>query len=332
MANFSFHNITIAGMAAAVPVNKKAGMQPGLVRRQSPEEQTAGDLGYLAVKKILEEKQIDREQVGIIIFISKTPDYRSPATAMVLHNRLGLSKDCIAFDNNIGHAGFLYGMQIVCSLLQGLNKPLGLLVTGDTISKQFEANDHRAHNYGDAAAAILFEKSGTANPIFVQTNADGNERASFALAAGGFRKVAEDLNSEYLQIDEEKISGYVAAAIPASVKSFLAETKSSAQDFNVQAFPFAGENLLKELSVITGLLEQTTIGFMERYGDNCGSSIPMFLCDQLGKSDQFYKVLAGSFGEGFSWGVASFEVNDGAIFPVIESNEFFDNGFVTHEM
>lgn len=327
MAFFSFENISIEALASAVPLSTRKGTLIG----KSKEEQTAGDLGFEAAKKIFDEKNIDKDKVGVIVFISRTPDYRSPATAMVLHNRLGLSKDCIAFDNNLGNAGFLYGIQIVCSLLQGINKSLGLLVIGDTISKQLPDADILAMGYGDSGSAVLFEKKENATPIFVETYADGTELKSFVLEDGGFRKhsVSSSLN---LIVDKDKMSIYGAHAIPDAVKHFFKKTNLTGDEFELKVFPIADKKIVQQLEPMCGPLTDNVTDFLRKFGDNSGSSIPMFFCKKTDLDNEKYRVLAGCFGEGLSWGVASFEINRLAVIPAIETDNAYDNGFVTHEM
>ncbi len=129
--------------------------------------QTAADLGYVAADELINKKQADREQFGAIVFVSGTPDYRSPATACVLHGRLGFSKDCIAFDVNLGGTGFVHGIQIVASLLDNIEKKYGLLIVGDTTSKQLSPQDPLSMVYGDGASAVLLEKKKDAKPVFM---------------------------------------------------------------------------------------------------------------------------------------------------------------------
>ena len=80
--------------------------------------QTAADLGSVAARHILEHKGIDPTDVGVLVYVTQYPDYRVPSTACVLQNRMGLSKDCIAFDVNLGCSGFVYGLNIIASLMQ----------------------------------------------------------------------------------------------------------------------------------------------------------------------------------------------------------------------
>ena len=79
--------------------------------------QCTSDFCCAAAEKVLAEKKISREEVGVLVFVTQTSDYRIPSTACVLQNRLGLSTSCIAFDVNLGCSGFTYGINIVGSLL-----------------------------------------------------------------------------------------------------------------------------------------------------------------------------------------------------------------------
>ena len=69
--------------------------------------QTAADLGCVAARRLLEAQGIDPADVGVLVFATQYPDYRVPSTACVLQNRLGLPKDCIAFDVNLGCSGYV---------------------------------------------------------------------------------------------------------------------------------------------------------------------------------------------------------------------------------
>ena len=124
MAFLTFDKIRVSGVAAAVPTKvvqvesfvdrfgkdyvEKFKISTGIKQfHQTAEHQTASDLCYVAAKHILEEKNIERESIGALIFVAHSTDYRRPATACVLHKRLKLSKDCVAFDISLGCSAFV---------------------------------------------------------------------------------------------------------------------------------------------------------------------------------------------------------------------------------
>ena len=52
-------------------------------RRYADEKTTAADLGYIAAKKILEEKNCTSD-IEVILFLSQTSDYKIPFTSNIL--------------------------------------------------------------------------------------------------------------------------------------------------------------------------------------------------------------------------------------------------------
>ena len=107
-------------------------------RRVASNELTCSDLCYNAALNLLNDMSIDREEIDILIFVSQSPDYFLPATAVTIQNKLNLGQHCMAFDINLGCSGYVYGLSVISSLLKsGLRK--GLLLAGDksTISTSF---------------------------------------------------------------------------------------------------------------------------------------------------------------------------------------------------
>ncbi|MFH1120052.1 MAG: hypothetical protein V1775_09515 [Bacteroidota bacterium] len=202
MAYFKFGGIAFSGIATAVPAHKvklsdyqqqldKATYAlyqqktEAVALHKAVELQTASDLGYIAARALIDKKLTEPEQIGAIIFVSKTPDYRSPATACVLHGRLGLSKDCITFDINLGGSGFIHGIQVLCSLLDNIEKKYGLLIVGDTTSKQLAQQDPLNMLFGDGTSAVLLEKKSGARSVCIQTKSMGEGYRSMIVPGGG---------------------------------------------------------------------------------------------------------------------------------------------------
>lgn len=333
MAFSQFNTITISGIATAVPKNNIAVDDTQNVRH-AVDLQTASDLGFEAAANLLSKKNIDADQIGFIIFITKTPDYRSPASAIVLQHRLKLPVDCLAYDINLGSVGFAVGLQLGCSLLNGLNTSTGLIVIGDTNSKQVGAGFNAAV-FGDAATAILLEKKENSKPITIQQFSDGNGFDAHIIPQGAFRTTEErpdfevssnpnDGISNRLIFDKERIHDFYSDKIPKSVTDFLNANGSSLSDYDTLAFQQSTPEILKEIS--NTLRTQLPSNFKE-FGDVSGSSVALLL-----KPDEAQRVLACSFGEGFSWAVADFYIEKDTVLALIETDNYFTEGFVTHEM
>ena len=63
-------------------------------RRIADEDTTAADLGFAAASRLLESENIPRDDFDMVIFVSQTADYMLPASAFILHEKLGLPETC----------------------------------------------------------------------------------------------------------------------------------------------------------------------------------------------------------------------------------------------
>ena len=123
-----------------------------------PEGQTAADLGLYAAKALLDKLGWDPTSIGLLIFVTQTPDYPLPSNAHLIHRALNMASDCIAYDVNLGCSGYVYGLWQAASLLGGLSKKRTLLIVGDTTSTTMDQNDRSvAPLFGDAATATALE-------------------------------------------------------------------------------------------------------------------------------------------------------------------------------
>ena len=133
-------------------------------KRKSEFDQTAGDFSFSAAKQIMEAGYFKPEEIGVLINLTQTPDYRTPSTALTIQKRLGLSMDCLVFDVNLGCSGFVYGVSLAASILKTSTAKKALVTVGDTLARgrRFRKKVMTSNTsllFGDASAAILLEKS-----------------------------------------------------------------------------------------------------------------------------------------------------------------------------
>lgn len=132
MAILQYKNVGITAMAACVPHTvidnykytqyfseeevRKVVDKVGIYERRFADQNTcSSDLCFAAAEKLFVDNQIDRSEIDLLVFVSQTPDYRMPATSIILQERLKLNNSVIAFDINLGCSGFLYGLSTVYS-------------------------------------------------------------------------------------------------------------------------------------------------------------------------------------------------------------------------
>ena len=359
MADFKLENIKITCVACAVPTQVVSGEDfyerfgedavhkfqesTGVKQfRKTKEHQTASDLCFSAAESIIKTREVNREEIGALVFVAHSTDYRRPATACVLHKRLGLSKDCVAFDVSLGCSAFVYGLNVVCSMMQSSDIRKALLLCGETLTKMTNPNDKSvAMLFGDGGGAILLEKTEEDSAISGILKTDGTGYKAIIAPAGGFRNLnasTEDMiwpdgNIRTLYnttMQGEDVFAFTISAVPRTVKEFFAKTGTTVDDYDCFAFhqanKFISQMLCKKLKVVPEKMPLC----LDRFGNPSAPAIPMVMCDAYGESheDKEMSFLMCGFGVGLSWGVCAAKVNVKDILPIIETDEVFEEGII----
>lgn len=357
MPFFHYQNIKIAGVAAAVPtqvvhidqfasvfgqdtVEKFSKMTGVKEFRKTRPHQTASDLGFVAAEKILNELNVNREDIGALIFVAHSVDYRRPATACVLHKRLNLSKECAAFDIGLGCSAVVYGLQTVASMMSCSNIEKALLITGESLTKMVHPKDKSvAMLFGDGGSAILLQKEEN-HRLDVLLRSDGNGYRSIIAPAGGYRNmeapkddmVWPDGNVRTLYntyMNGTDVFSFTISDVPLAVTDFLALSGSDIEDYDCFAFHQANQYINKQLCKKLKIPAEKMPLCMDRYGNTSAPATTLALCDRYGKiSNERVRTMFCAFGVGLSWGVASADIESDVIFPVIETDEVFTEGII----
>lgn len=359
MAFFKFKNIKISCVASAVPTQvvtgedfyerfgeeavKKFQESTGVKQfRKTKEHQTASDLCYAAAENIIKTKGVNRDEIGGLVFIAHSTDYRRPATACVLHKRLGLGKDCVSFDVSLGCSAFVYGLNVICSMMQNSDIDKALLLCGESLTKMTNPQDKSvAMLFGDGGGAILLEKTEEETEIAGILKTDGTGYKAIIAPAGGFRNlnattedfVWPDGNTRTLYnttMQGEDVFAFTISAVPRTIKEFFENTGTTVEDYDCLAFhqanKFISQMLCKKLKTSPDKMPLC----LDRYGNPSAPAIPMVMSDAYGENneDKLLNFLMCGFGVGLSWGVCSAMVNVKDILPIIETDEIFEEGII----
>jgi 3-oxoacyl-[acyl-carrier-protein] synthase-3 len=135
------HRITSSEMSQQfAPTLQRLGMRVEVLeyasgieaRRYWDKDVQPSEAAALAAERVLQNSGIDRSRIGIIVNTSVCRDYIEPSTACLVHNRLGLSPECLNFDLGNACLGFLSGMQMVSNMIERGQIDYGLIVDGES--------------------------------------------------------------------------------------------------------------------------------------------------------------------------------------------------------
>jgi len=299
------------GAEAVADVVKMIGVK---TRYWVDEGQTTSDLCFVAAARLIETLEWPRDSIDALIFVSQTFDQRLPATACVLHGRLGLAGHCQAFDVGLGCSGYVYGLWLASTLVAAGCRRV-LLLAGDTISRVVDPSDRAtALLFGDAGSATAIEKEDGAPPAYFVLGSDGAGAANLIVSGGGFRTPADDprrppgLAAENLYMDGGEVFSFTLRAVPRLVQDTLKRAGRSVEEVDSFVLHQANQFMLRHLAKKIGAPERTPIN-IDRFGNTSSASIPLVLATDLAErlATAPTRLMMVGFGVGYSWASALFD-------------------------
>jgi 3-oxoacyl-[acyl-carrier-protein] synthase-3 len=334
MAIYSIRNVAVCGIAASVPKNTEDNLDMELLtvperemfvktvgiryRRIAPAGLTASDLCYTAAEKLIDELGWEKDEIVLLVFVSQTPDYLIPNTSSVLQNRLGLTKQCLAFDVNLGCSGYTYGLSIVAAQLAAMQNGKALLLVGDIASSTISREDKSVTPlFADAGSATAMEYVAGAGIMHFNLQTDGAGYKDIFIPDGGMRNPfsASSLtpvtyeknvvrNALNMRLDGVNIFNFALREVVPNIRMLYEKYGLSLKETDYFIFHQANKLMLESIRKKLAL-EQEKVPYSLYYlGNTSAATIPVTIVNNLKNklSTGNNKLLLSGFGVGLSWG------------------------------
>jgi 3-oxoacyl-[acyl-carrier-protein] synthase-3 len=299
-------------------------------RRVAPKGVCGSDLAFDAAQRLISEHRIELSSIDLLIHCTQSPDYFLPTTACVLHERLGLKKECAAFDINLGCSQYVYALSVASSMIQSGVATRALVLTGDTVSHTVNPMDRSVVPLmGDGGSATLIGQVPEGQGFLgFELGTDGSGHKYLMIPAGGYRNpctpetAVETTDAEgnvrsqqNLYMNGAAIFHFAITVVPKTVNAILAKLKLTMDDIDLVLFHQANQYMLDYLVKKLKIPPEKTHFYLSEIGNTSGSTMPTVLTEALraGKVKPGSRILMVVFGVGLSWGATVMTWPDQAI-------------------
>lgn len=339
MSFVSVKNVRIAGMSACVPERVEENRDYSLMSEEEIEKyiQATGverrhcavhdgsictsDLCLKAAEKLIADLGWDKSEIELLVFVSHTTDYRLPATACVLQDKLGLSTSCMAFDVTLGCSGYLLGLGIAGNMLASGSMKKALLMVGNTQSEYASFEDRSMYLLlGDAGTVTALEHDPEhADKMDFCYMTDGSGREFVMVPDGGSRNPVNE--KSFLMEDcgdgirrnrlQEKMDGvevfsYAMSYIPKCFNRLKEKFGIDPQKADYLLLHQANKYLCEKLRKKLKFPPEKVPYNIHEFGNTSGATIPLLMVTNLKQELESKKLelLLSTIGVGFSLGTA----------------------------
>lgn len=299
-------------------LEKRAGV---FARHVAANGETALDFVIQACEQLDAQGQLRPADIDALIFCTQCPDYVMPPNSCILHGKLNLRPEVLAFDITLACSGYIYGLRLADSLICSGAARRVLLATSDTYTRYVHAGDRATRClFGDGGAVSMIAASQNGRGIRdIRCGTAGNQYDRFMIPAGGMRisrspeTAIETVDgsgnirtAEHIKMDGLGILSFFNATVPSSVRQTLASNGLSIDDVDLFVFHQASQVALDSLRTIIGIPIEKMVYDLAETGNLVSASIPVALrrAFDRGQAKPGQLALLCGFGVGLSWGTA----------------------------
>lgn len=280
----------------------------GIRERRISDENTS-ELAYRSAVEAIENSNIDKNEIDLIVCATMTPDNFTPSVACMVQEKLGLGDNVTAFDVNAACTGFVYALKIVASMLNTYHKK-ALIIGCETLSKIINFEDRNTCVlFGDGAGAIVVEKDEKNEEFY--TCSLGNDKDLIAENVEmNFEMKNKVLKSGFLKMNGKEIFKFAINVIEKSIDNILDRTNLKLEDIKLIIPHQANQRIISNVAKKFNISNDKFFVNLEKYGNTSAASIPMALCEafETKKITKGDKVILVGFGGGLTWGSTIIEI------------------------
>lgn len=284
-------------------------------RLYADEDMATSDLAVAAAQDALKDAGITPEDVDLIILGTDSPDYITPATSVVVQEKLG-AKNAGTFDVGCACASFPTGLALGAGLIATNPHLKYILVIGAYMMHRLSDYKHdvMAFFYSDGAGAAVLTPGEKPGFISSAIFADGSYYKHWGIYAGGTAEPATVENVQSGKTQVRLITAFPAEVNnegwPKRIREVAANGGFAIEDIDFVIFTQVRLNSIQLVMQELGLPIEKAHWIMDKWGYAGSACLPMAFDDarKLGKIKSGDLVVFMGSGVGYNQAAVAFRM------------------------
>lgn len=282
----------------------------GIKERRILKKEEGEGTSYLAIKAaedLIKKKNINREEIDLVLVATATPDSMVASTAAFVASEIGAT-NAFAYDLLAACSSFLFGMSTASSYIESGRYKKILLIGADKMSSIINYEDRTTCIiFGDGAGAVLFEPNSEGLGLQDEyLRADGNGRKFLGMIAGGSLHPAThetvDANEHYIYQDGKSVFKFAVSNMADVAEKIMLRNNLKNTDVSWLVPHQANKRIIDATANRMGLDASKVLMNIQRYGNTTSATLPLLLADFESKFKKGDNLVFAAFGGGFTWG------------------------------
>ena len=282
-------------------------------RRYADEGVGPSDLAIPAVEAALQNANLDKDDIGLIIFATISPDYYLPGAGSILQHKMSFP-NIGALDIRSACSGFIYGLSIADQYIKSGAFEHILLVCSEVQSTTMDMSD-RGRNvsviFGDGAAATVISKTNeNFGVLSTHLHSDGAYckelwvKEPSTLSSNRLNAQSIKDGEHYVQMNGKEVFRHAVTRFPETINEALEFNNLTVDDIDLLIPHQANLRISKMVQKKIGLDDSKIFNNIQKYGNTTAASIPICISEALNqnKIKKGDIVVCAAFGAGFTWG------------------------------
>ena len=286
-------------------ISKRSGIKN---RHFVTDNEKTSDMSFFAANKAIENAEISKKDIDLIVLATTTPDNTFPSTATLVQKKLEIN--AVSFDIQAVCAGFVFALSVAKSMMTEGNYKNCLVIGADSMSKLLDWNDRSTSVlFGDGAGAVILQKFENTECKYddwgILSNVIHSDGQFYDLLKtnGG---VSTNQKVGFIEMEGKEVFKHAVDKLSSSLEEALIASNKNIDELDYLVPHQANQRIILAVADKMKIDVSKVVSTVKDHGNTSAASIPLALENAINSNKILNGNLIGiqAIGGGLSWGAS----------------------------